>query len=554
MTRDERLAYFNELVTPNTRLMDIFDRTVDLCGDNIFIKEYETNNTITWNQMRKSTDLLAKGLIAYGIGKGDHVLIWGKNSIQWVICFLACIKIGAISVLGNTANKEMETEYILKNSDIKMVLMDEGINSVQYAQVMEALCPGCLNRKWNGQEEYPFLRYVVTFHKEGNENGLKLSDLYKKAESISNATLHEQASCVLASDIINIQYTSGTTGDPKGAMWDQRCLLYNLQGISADLEMHMGDKLYTSLPIFHNFGLLGCIVYPIIYGITVVFSTKFNPNEYLRAMQEEKPALVLGVTTMFLAMLACPGFRMYNFSNERLQIALAGSLCPKALLEALRSDFKTDKVIVIYGLTEAAASANTNMSDPLTQQLTSIGRASGSYTFKICDPVTRKVLPRGMEGEIAIKGIAVMRGYYKKPEETARVLDKEGWFYTGDIARMDEEGYVYISGRAKDMINGGGEKIFPKEIENFLLSHPYISDAQIIGVPSQRYGEEVLAYIIKKPGKSLTEEEVKEFIRSHMAIYKTPKYVRFIDKFPCTLSGKVQKYKLVEMARKELGL
>ena len=555
MTKEERLAYFNRLVTPDTKLMDLFDEMTILCGDGIFIKEYESGQTVTWNEMHRWTDTVAKGLIEYGIEKGDHVLIWGKNSVEWVVCFLACLKIGAISVLGNTANKESETAYLLKNGDIKMILMDEGLNSVRYEEVMENLCPGCLDRIWNGSGEFPFLQYIISFDTEKTDNRrISLADVEAAGTNITDKELAERAANVVASDIINIQYTSGTTGDPKGAMWDQRCLLYNLQGISTDVEMYRGDKLYTSIPIFHNFGLLGCIVFPIIYGITVVFSNKFKPEEFLRALYEERPAMTMGVTTMFLAMLSCPEFHAYDFSGYEMRIVLAGSLCPQRLLEALRNDFKTDKVIVLYGLTEAAASANTNMSDPLKQQLTSIGKASGGYTFRICDPVTRKPLPAGEEGEIAIKGIAVMRGYYKKPEETAKVLDEDGWFYTGDIACMDENGYVYISGRAKDMINRGGEKIYPKEVENFLLSHPAISDAQIVGVPSERYGEEVMAYIITKAGEVLTEEEVKEYVRAHMAVYKTPKYVRFIDSFPCTLSGKVQKYKLVERARKELGL
>lgn len=552
--REERLAYFRSLVKLDTRLMDLFDRAVDCNGNGVFLKEYETGRTITWEEMDRLVKALAKGMMKYHIRKGDHVLIWGANSIKWVACFLACLKIGAVSILGNTANKERETSYLLKDGDVRMILMDQGQKSVDYKKVMEVLAPGCCQKQSIVSEEFPVLQYVVSFEAPEGYPGLTIEQLIEEGAVITDEELERRAQEIKATDIINIQYTSGTTGEPKGTMWDQHCMLYNLQGISVDLDLKPGAKLYTSLPFFHNFGLLGCIVYPILCCAASVFSKKFRPEAFLQALSEEKPDMIMGVTTMFLAMLASPNFHSCHIGEYPMKIVLAGSLCPQNLLEALRNDFRTDQVLVVYGLTEAAASANTNMSDPLEQQLTSIGRPSGEYQFKICDPVTREPLPNGTSGEIAIKGIAVMKGYYKKKLETARVFDSEGWFYTGDIAYQDDQGYFYISGRAKDMINRGGEKIFPKELENFLLSHPEITDAQVIGIPSKLYGEEVMAYIIKKPGSELTEEEVKQYVKKHMAIYKTPKYVRFIDHYPCTLSGKVQKFKLIERAKKELGL
>lgn len=553
-TREEALTYFKSLVNERTRLMDLFDRAVSLRGDETYLKEYDTGRSVSWNEMDRQVNALAKGLMKYDIQKGDHVLLWGSNSIEWAMSFLACIKIGAVSILGNTANKEREMDYVLKDGDVKLILMDGGSKSVDYRKVMETMVPGSTQKTRVDSEKFPCLRYVVSLEKPELYPGYTLKQLMEEGKSVKDAELKARADSVCAADIINIQYTSGTTGDPKGTMWDQHCMLYNLQGIGSDLNMEPGGKVYTSLPFFHNFGLLGCVVFPVVYGAVSVFSRKFKAEVFLKALMEEKPDLTLGVTTMFLAMLAHPDFHSYHIGEYPMKIVLAGSLCPQNLLEALRNDFKTDQVIVLYGLTEAAASANTNMSDPLEQQLTSIGKPSGEYQFKISDPLTRKTLPAGVSGEIAIKGIAVMKGYYKKEKETKQVLDPDGWFYTGDIAYRDEQGYYYISGRAKEMINRGGEKIFPKELENFLISHPEILDAAIIGIPSERYGEEVMAYVIRKAGSDLTEESVKQYVSDHMAVFKTPKYVRFIDQFPCTLSGKVQKFKLAEKAKEELGL
>ncbi len=534
-----------ELKSLDFNINKMFCKTVLKRKDNVFIKDVDLDVEITWNQAKEMVDKLSKGLIKLGIKKGDNVMVWLPNSYKWILLYLAVARLGAVGVMVNPANKEIEMDYLIKDSDCKYIIMSEGIKSSNHRQVIQNLIPNAFDTEENliNSIKYPKLKQIVFDY--------QLERLMRESDNIEDYILQKMCDDVKPTDPLNILYTSGTTGDPKGVVMNQRTIYYSLSSIVEDLEITEEDTLGSSLPLYHTFGLGGLILCPLLTGAKTVIMNGFNPSKFLKAIQDEDIRLSLGVPTMYIAMMNDKNIKNYDLKKHK-KVLMGGAVCSPTLVDILSNNFNAEKIIVMYGLTEVQGIAHTKDSDPYEKRISSIGRKTKYFDIKIVDVDTKEDVGYNAVGEIIAKGPAIMDRYYKKEEETKKVMTEDGWFYTGDLATMDEDGYLYIVGRKKDIIKRGGEGIHPKEIENVLLTNEAIKDVQIIGVPDEKYGEEVMAYVILKDGYELSEDGAKEYVKSHLAIYKTPRYVNFVKAFPCTSTGKPQKFKLKEMAMEML--
>jgi fatty-acyl-CoA synthase len=501
----------------------------------------------TWSELDRETDKVAKGLLALGLKKGDHLAIWATNVPEWVITLFATAKIGVILVTVNTNYKIFEMEYLLRQSDSKALILIDGFKDSSYVGIINELCPEIKNAERGNikSSRFPFLEHVIFAGKDTPQGMLNFSELFKMGESIPDADYEAISSGLNCDDIINMQYTSGTTGFPKGVMLTHFNILNNGRCIGDCMRFTENDKLCITVPLFHCFGLVLGVMACISHATTMVVVPYFRALEVMEACETEKCTALHGVPTMFIAILENPEFKRFKF-NLRTGI-MAGSPCPIKVMRQVVDEMGMNEITIVYGQTEASPGCTqTTVDDPLERRVETVGRVLPGVEAKIVDPETGETLGPGKPGEFCARGYNIMRGYYKMPEATALAIDSEDWLHTGDLATVDEEGYYKIVGRIKDMIIRGGENIYPKEVEDFLYTHPAISDVQVIGVPSKQYGEEVCACIIVKPGMTLTEQEVKEYVRSHMARHKTPSFVRFMTSFPTTASGKIQKYKLRE--------
>ena len=510
----------------------------------------------TTAQFRDEVNRVARGLMALGIKKGDHVAIWATNYPQWVQTQFATAKIGAVLVTVNTNYKKYELEYLLKQSDSTMLIMMGGTKDNNYVDHIYAVCPelkdcepGALKSK-----KLPYLKTVVFLDEEKHPGMLNWSDLLDIAEQVSEEERAErQASCD-PHDVINMQYTSGTTGFPKGVMLTHYNLINNGKIIGESMAFSEKDRLCIVVPLFHCFGCVLGVMASITNDTTMVFVDHFNPVNVMKVLEAEKCTAFHGVPTMFIAILEHPDFGKYDFSHLRTGI-MAGSTCPVEVMKAAAESMNMRDITSVYGQTESSPGiTQSTVNDPLEIRVSTVGRAYPNVEARVINPETGEEVPPNTVGEIVTRGYHVMKGYYKMPEATAQVIDKDGWLHTGDLGMKDEQGYYRITGRLKDMIIRGGENIYPREIEEFLYTHPAVSDVQVVGVPDHKYGEEALACIILKKGATATEEEIQQYVREGLSKHKTPRYVRFIDSFPMTASGKIQKYKLREWGVEVLGL
>lgn len=510
----------------------------------------------TYSEFRDVCNKVARGLLAMGVKKGDHVAMWATNYPEWLITMFATAKIGAVLVTVNTNYKIFELEYLLRQSDSNTLILFEGFKDSNYVDIVSELCPeikdsepGKLNSK-----KLPFLKNVIYIGDIKHDGMFNYSDLYQLAEKVSQDELDSIQRSLDVHDVINMQYTSGTTGFPKGVMLTHYNVVNNGKCIGDCLNFTHEDRLCIPVPFFHCFGCVLAIMACVTHGSTMVPLDYYNPQRVMEIIQEEKCTAVHGVPTMFIGILEHPDFKKYSFPYLRTGI-MAGSPCPVKVMQKVVDEMGMNEITIAYGQTEASpVCTQTRTYDSIEKRVTTVGKALPFIECKVVNPETNEEAPYGVPGEFVARGYNVMKGYYKMPEATSQAIDSEGWLHTGDLATMDEEGYFKITGRIKDMIIRGGENIYPKEIEEFLYTHPSIKDVQVIGVPSKDYGEEVMACIILKEGDSLTEDEVKNFVKSHMARHKTPRYVKFLDAFPMTASGKIQKYKLREMAVNDFGL
>ena len=526
--------------------------------DSVAIKYTTRDYQKSWSELNERCNAVAKGLLNLGIRKDDKVAIWATNVPEWYEILFASAKIGAILVTVNTNYKEFELEYLLKQSDTKMLVMIDGVKNNSYIDTIDKLIPEFRNSK-NGDvdnEKFPFLKKIVYCgDKNSTPRGfMNFEDIAKAGESVTDEQLNEVMNSLNCHDVINMQYTSGTTGFPKGVMLTHYNIINNGKSIGDGMRFTDKDKLLITVPMFHCFGLVLGLMSCITHATTMVPVESFSPTKVMNAITVEKCTAVHGVPTMFIAMLEHPDFSKYNFSSLRTGI-MAGSPCPIKVMRQVVDQMNMKEITIVFGQTEASPGCTqTTTEDSLEHRVNTVGRVFEGVEAKIVDPATGEEVPCGVAGEFCARGYNIMKGYYKMPEATAEAIDKDGWLHTGDLCTVDKDGYYKVVGRIKDMIIRGGENIYPKEIEEFYYTQPIVKDVQVIGVPSEQYGEEVMAVIILKEGESATPEELRELAKAHLAKHKVPRYIRIVDAFPVTASGKIQKFKMREEAIELLKL
>ncbi|MET0988106.1 MAG: AMP-binding protein [Steroidobacteraceae bacterium] len=512
---------------------------------------------VRWSfaELKERVDATASGLLALGLRKGDRVGIWAPNCWEWLVTQYATAKAGLILVTINPAYRKAEVEYALNKVECKALVVAPRHKSSEYLEMLTDLAPElatalpgqlCANR-------LPSLRTIITLGVAQYPGCLRFKDLLTAGTDEHRRVLDELSAQLTCDEPINIQFTSGTTGAPKGATLSHRNILNNARYVGNAIRLGPEDRLCTPVPLYHCFGMvmanLGCLT----HAACVVYPAEaFEALAVLSAVEEEKCTTLYGVPTMFIAMLSHAEFGRFDLSGLRTGI-MAGSPCPIAVMRQVIDRMHMSEVTIAYGMTETSpVSFQSSTDDPLEKRVTTVGRIQPHLEVKVIDSAGNLV-PRGTPGELCTKGYSVMLGYWGEPTLTADVV-RDGWMYTGDLATLDAQGYCNIVGRIKDMVIRGGENIYPREIEEFLYRHPAVQDVQVVGVPDRKYGEELCAYFIVKAGCELSEEELRVFCRDQIAHYKVPKYVRFVESFPTTVSGKVQKFKLREALIAELAL
>jgi fatty-acyl-CoA synthase len=499
---------------------------------------------------------LARGLLALGIRPGDRVGIWAPNCYEWCLVQFATAKIGAILVCINPAYRVFELEYALNRSGCRAIVAAEQFKSSRYLEMLSSLAPElaeCEPGKLKA-ERLPQLEFVIRTGEERTPGMLNFGAVRHMGTQTEQGLLHRIQSSLSPQDVINIQFTSGTTGSPKGAALTHYNILNNANQVAVGMRFSEQDRLCIPVPMYHCFGMVLGKLACVTHGACAVFpSDAFEPGAVLETVEAERCTALHGVPTMFIAELEYPGFERFDLSSLRTGI-MAGAPCPVEVMKKVISRMHMAEVLIAYGQTECSPVNHMTLADdPLEKRVETVGRAGPHLEIKIVDEHGRTV-PVGQKGDICARGYAVMQGYWEDPERTAETIDGEGWLHSGDLGVMDEEGYVAVVGRLKDMIIRGGENIYPREIEEFLFTHPDIQDAKVIGVPDEKYGEAVCAWIQLREGTSLSEEDIRAFCKEHIAYFKVPRYIRLVREFPMTVTGKVQKFKMREAMVEELGL
>ncbi len=510
----------------------------------------DTGLRMNYRELNEMAERTARGLLRLGVQKGDHVAIWATNVPEWVYTLHGCAKIGAILVTVNTNYKIFELEYLLRQSDSMTLIFSDGIKGSDYHEILRELCAD--------RDRLPGLKHLVHIPKKGgpkaDEGILSWDGLMAKADGVAPETLRALGEQLNCHEVINMQYTSGTTGFPKGVMLTHHNIINNGYFIGENMRLTPDDRLCIPVPFFHCFGLVLAQMACITHATTMVPVEVYNPLAVLRTIEAERCTAVHGVPTMFIFMLDHPEFSSFDLSSLRTGI-MAGSTCPMEVMRRVVDQMHMSEIVITYGQTECSPGMTmSSTGDSLERRVSTVGRLLPHAEGKVVDPETGKTLPPNTPGEICTRGYHLMKGYYNMPEATAQAIDADGWLHTGDVGTCDEQGYWEITGRIRDMIIRGGENIYPREIEELIYTCPDAQDVQVVAVPSQKFGEEVCAFVIAKPGAALDEEGVKDFVRARMSRHKVPSYVLFTDSFPMTASGKIQKYKLRDEAVARLGL
>jgi len=509
-----------------------------------------------WGEYLCEIDRLARGLLALGIRPADRVGIWAPNCYEWCVAQFATARIGAILVCINPAYRVFELEYALNKSGCRAIIAAEQFKSSHYLEMLARLAPE-LSASEPGRlraARLPQLEIVVRLGAGHTPGMLNYADVCRMSGDAEQALMHRIQRDLSPQDVINIQFTSGTTGNPKGAALTHHNILNNANQVAAGMRLTEQDRLCIPVPMYHCFGMVLGKLACVTRGATAVFSgDAFEPGAVLATVEAERCTALHGVPTMFIAELEHPDFERYDLSSLRTGI-MAGAPCPVEVMKKVMSRMHMSEVLIAYGQTECSpVNLMTLADDPLEKRVETVGRAGPHLEIKIVDE-HGEVVPVGEKGDICARGYAVMQGYWEDPKRTAETVDAEGWLHSGDLGVMDAEGYVSVVGRLKDMIIRGGENIYPREIEEFLFTHPDIQDAKVIGVPDPKYGEEVCAWVQLREGAELTEQQIQAFCKDHIAYFKVPRYVRLVEEFPMTVTGKVQKFKMREAMVEELGL
>ncbi|MFZ2948807.1 MAG: AMP-binding protein [Desulfuromonadaceae bacterium] len=516
----------------------------------------ERNLRYTYRQFNDACRRIAKGLLRMGVKKGDNIAIWAYNVPEWVLLQFASAKIGAVLVTVNTSYKSAELEYILEQSDSTSLFMVGSFKDTDYVETLAVVVPEVAGSTPGRlvSPKLPFLKNIIYIGGGTPAGMINFDNIIQMGEGVPDAELEFVEATLNCHETINMQYTSGTTGFPKGVMLTHYNIVNNGFNIGECMKLTEKDRLCIPVPFFHCFGCVLAVMACVTHGTTMVPVEIFDPLKVLQTVEKEKCTALHGVPTMFIAELEHPEFATFDLSTLRTGI-MAGSPCPIEVMKKVISQMHASEITIAYGQTESSpVITQTRTDDPIELRVATVGRSLPDVETRIVDIESGATLPPGKQGELCTRGYHVMKGYYKMPDETARAIDVDGWLHTGDLAIMDENGYCKITGRIKQMIIRGGENIYPREIEEFLYTHPKVSDIQVYGVPDRKYGEQVMAAIILKKGVEMSEDEVRDYCRGKIANYKIPKYVKFVDGYPMTASGKIQKFKMREMAIKELQL
>lgn len=531
-------------------LGNILDEVVEKYPDNDAVIYVDRDFRLTYREFGELVDQMAKGLMALGVQKGEKMAIWATNIPHWVAFQFATAKIGAILLTVNTYYKSSELEYILQQSDSENLIIIDGFRDTDYVQTVYELAPELKSQQRGSlkSKKFPNLKRVFFLGQEKHRGMYCLPELLSLGPLVSDAEYLARQKELDPHEVVNMQYTSGTTGFPKGVMLTHYNIGNNGYWIGENQLLGPEDRVCLPVPLFHCFGCVLGVLAAVSHGSSMIILEGFNPLLVMTSVENESCTALYGVPTMFIALLEHKMFDKFNFESLRTGI-MAGSPCPIKVMRQVIEKMNMKDVTICYGLTEGSpVITQTRVDDDITKKVETVGRAMPEIEVRIVDPDTGKTLPAGESGEVCCRGYNVMKGYYKMPKATSRTIDKDGWLHSGDLGVMDEDGYLSITGRLKDMIIRGGENIYPREIEEFLYNLEGVQDVQVVGVPSRKYGEEVGAFVILKEGYKYAPEDVRDYCRGKIARYKTPKYVAFVDEYPMTASGKVQKYKLREMS------
>ncbi len=504
----------------------------------------------TYKEFDEETDRLAKAFIGIGIEKGEHVAIWSDNKREWLLSQFATGKMGGVLVTVNTSYQSSELEYLLKQSDSTTLILGEEFKGNNYIDILNTVCPELKDAEKGAvhSERLPNFKRVIVMSENNYPGIFTWSEFEAFAKQVSDEQLEDRFRSMDADDVINIQYTSGTTGFPKGVMLTHRNVVNNGKLVGDTMNLTERDRLCIPVPFFHCFGCVLGTMAAVTHSTTMVIAEQFDPKRVLQMVQDEKCTGLHGVPTMFIAELNHPDFESFDTSTLRTGI-MAGSPCPIEVMKKVISDMGASEITIAYGQTESSpVITQTRADDAIEKRVSTVGKPHAEVEVKIIDPATGETVPVGVPGELCTRGYHIMKGYYQNEEATRNAIDSEGWLHTGDIAMEDEDGYIAITGRIKDMVIRGGENIYPREIEEFLYSHYAIQDVQVVGVPDPKYGEELMAWIILKDGESLDAEELRDYCTGKISRHKIPRYFEFTKEYPMTASGKIQKFKLRELS------
>ncbi|MGC8701387.1 MAG: AMP-binding protein [Thiomonas sp.] len=537
-------------------LGDFFDAMAERQGLHEALVVRHQDVRLSYAELKREVDRLASSLLRSGLRKGDRVGIWAHNSVEWVLMQLATAKVGIILVNINPAYRVAEVEYALNKVGCKALVTMPSFKTSDYLAMLRELAPELAHSTPGAlcAARLPELRLVVHLGEQHEPGMLRFAEWMAQG-SADDPAVAQAAAGLSASDPINIQFTSGTTGFPKGATLTHSNILNNGYFIGEAMKLTAADRLCIPVPLYHCFGMVLGNLACLTHGATIVYpNDAFDPLATLQTVQDEACTGLHGVPTMFIAMLDHPRFAEFDLSTLRTGI-MAGSPCPIEVMKRVVRDMHLSEITIAYGMTETApVSCQSSTDTPLAKRVSTVGQVQPHLEVKIVDPQTGQTVAPGQTGELCTRGYSVMHGYWGDTDKTREAIDPEGWMHTGDLATMDEEGYVNIVGRIKDMVIRGGENIYPREVEEFLYRHPVVQDVQVVGVPDPKYGEELCAWIIPKPGNAPTEDDIRAFCQGQIAHYKIPRYIRFVQSFPLTITGKVQKFKIREAMQQELGL